>query len=182
MPQLRGLFCFSSLVLLAFGLPAAEPADDYSACQASWDAYYSSSAGGQYYQSTTLTLSTSVLTPEHDYDVPYTTLCDSVRRQAISRSTTRTLTWDPPLTTTFLGILDKPSCPPPYIPCNTYCRLYASGLQTGTMQRFVLYDTWPMEHVVYKSCPQTFFHVIGDFFSRELTPLSCRELYGKVLT
>ena len=153
MPQLRGLFCFSSLVLLAFGLPAAEPADDYSACQASWDAYYSSSAAGQYYQSTTLTLSTSVLTPEHDYDVPYTTLCDGVRRQAISRSTTRTLTWDPPLTTTFLGILDKPSCPPPYIPCNTYCRLYASGLQTGTMQRFVLYDAWPMEHVVYKSCP-----------------------------
>jgi len=129
MPQVRLLFCLSSLVLLAFGLPAAEPDDDYSACQASWDAYRSSYAGGQYYQTTTLTLSTSALTPGFDYDVPYTTLCDGVRRAAISRATTKTITYDPPTTTTFLGSLEKPTCPPPYIPCNTYCRLHESEVK-----------------------------------------------------
>jgi hypothetical protein len=119
----------SSLVLLAFGLPAAEPADDSSACQSSWDAYYSSSAGGQYYQTTTLTLSASTLTPEFDYEVPYTTLCDGVRRAAISRATTRTITYDPPVTTTFRGKLDKPSCPPPYFPCDKACRIHESGMK-----------------------------------------------------
>jgi hypothetical protein len=129
MPHVRDLLCLSSLVLLAFGLPAAEPTDGYSACQASWDAYTSSSRGGEYYQTTTLTLSTSTLTPEFDYDVPYTTLCDGVRRAAISRAITKTVTYDPPVTTTFLGRLDKPTCPPPYITCNAYCRLYESGVK-----------------------------------------------------
>jgi hypothetical protein len=129
MPHVRGLLCLSSLVLLAFGLPGAEPADDHSACQSSWDAYWSSSRGGEYYQTTTLTLSTSTLTPVFDYEVPYTTLCDGVRRAAISRATTHTVVYDPPVTTTFLDRLDKPTCPPPYVPCNTYCRLHGSAVK-----------------------------------------------------
>jgi hypothetical protein len=42
-----------------------------------------------------------VLAPEFDYSVPYNTLCDGYRRAVESRSTTPTVTYDPPMTTTF---------------------------------------------------------------------------------
>jgi hypothetical protein len=56
-------------------------------------------------------------------------LCDSVRRAAISRAITKTVTYDPLVMITFLSRLDKPTCPLPYITCNTYCRLYKSSVK-----------------------------------------------------
>jgi hypothetical protein len=92
----------SSLILLASALPASDPVDNDSACSSSWKTYDSS--WRSWYDEehpTTAILTAEVLDPEFDYNVPYTTLCDGYRRAVVSRATTPTLTYEPPMTTTF---------------------------------------------------------------------------------
>jgi hypothetical protein len=119
--------CLASPVLLASCLPAVEPAVNASACQSSWYAWWSSSEAWGL-ETSTVTLLSSTLTPAFDFEVSYTTLCDGVRRAAISRTTTQTVTYDPPFTATLYRLYSspKPSCVP-YIPCNTYCAIHESA-------------------------------------------------------
>ncbi|KAM0690141.1 hypothetical protein Q7P36_008908 [Cladosporium allicinum] len=99
----------SSLVLLASCLPAAEPVDNDSACSSSWKTYDSSWwAWDPEEHSTTAVLTTEVLDPEFDYNVPYTTLCDGYRRAVVSRATTPTITYDPPTTITAMQYYPEP--------------------------------------------------------------------------
>jgi hypothetical protein len=105
----RVAFGFSSLILLAFGMPAAELAGAGSRCLSSWHAYDSSSISwnsGDH--PTTQVLTTQVQEPGFDFSVPYTTLCDGYRRAAVSRTTTATVTYNPPMTTTFNKAYPKP--------------------------------------------------------------------------
>jgi hypothetical protein len=129
MLHIQFFFCLSSLAVLASCLPAAEPADDPSACQSSWYAWYSSSEAWGL-ETSTVTLLSSTLTPAFDFEVPYTTLCDGVRRAAISRTTTQTVTYDPPFTATSYRRYPSPKPPcVPYIPCNTYCAIHESAVK-----------------------------------------------------
>ena len=93
---------FSTLLVLASCHPAADPVDTNSACLSSWHAYDSSTSSWfEEEHPTTAVLTTEVMEPGFDYNVPYTTLCDGYRRAVVSRTTTQTVTYDPPMTTTF---------------------------------------------------------------------------------
>jgi hypothetical protein len=103
----------STLILLASCLPAAEPVDNDSACSSSWktwdEAWWTWDPAEH---TTTAVLTTEVLEPGFDFDVPYTTLCDGYRRAVVSRTTTPTVTYNPPMTTTFDQSFPdpKPTC------------------------------------------------------------------------
>jgi hypothetical protein len=102
MANIHRFLGFSSLILLASALPAADLVNNDSACSSSWKTYDSS--WRSWYDGehpTTAVLTTEVLEPEFDYSVPYTTLCDGYRRAVVSRATTPTVTYNPPMTTTF---------------------------------------------------------------------------------
>jgi hypothetical protein len=79
----------------------------------------------------TVTLTTKMLTPQFDYNVPYTTLCDGYRRAVVSRTTTITTTYDPPVTTT-LGNLKypepQPTCTIPETACTAVLSSRASSI------------------------------------------------------
>jgi hypothetical protein len=109
MANIVRVFGLSSLMLLASCMPAAELAGAGSACLSSWHAYDSSSISwndGDH--PTTKVLTTEVQEPAFDFSVPYTTLCDGYRRAVVSRTTTATVTYNPPMTTTFNQAYPKP--------------------------------------------------------------------------
>jgi hypothetical protein len=102
MANIYRVLSLSSLILLAYALPAADLVDNNSACLSSWHAYDSStSTWNEGEHPTTAVIATKVGEPAFDFNVPYTTLCDGYRRAVVSRTTTQTVTYDPPMTTTF---------------------------------------------------------------------------------
>ena len=102
MANIYRVLSLSSLILLAYALPAADLVDNNSACLSSWHAYDSSRSGwNEGEHPTTSVIATKVGEPAFDFNVPYTTLCDGYRRAVVSRTTTQTVTYDPPMTTTF---------------------------------------------------------------------------------
>lgn len=105
---IQGLLSLSTLVLFAFSLPAPEQADGPSACLSSWHSYDAASTAW-FAQTFTVTLTTEILRPDFDYEVPYITLCDGYRRAVVSRTTTRTTTYDPPTITTMSHIYTEPA-------------------------------------------------------------------------
>lgn len=127
--HIRCLLFVSSPALLVFGLPAAELADDPTACLSSWHAYDSSAfswSGDKH----AVTLTSETLQPEFDYEVPYTTLCDGYRRAVVSRTITRTTTYDPPTTITVNGGYTKPAptCTIPEKACTAISSSYVSSI------------------------------------------------------
>lgn len=129
MANINRVLGFSSFILLASCLPAAEPVDDGSACLSSWHAYDSSSSSRES-ETFTTTLSTEALYPELDYDVPYTTLCDGYRRALVTRETTVYTTYDPPTTTTehYTYTEPEPTCTIPESACTAIKAAYTSSL------------------------------------------------------
>jgi hypothetical protein len=110
MTNIHRFFSFSTLVVLASCHPAADLVNTNSACLSSWHAYDSStSSWNEGDHPTTAVLTTEVMEPGFDYNVPYTTLCDGYRRAVVSRTTTQTVTYDPPMTTTFNQGYPKPA-------------------------------------------------------------------------
>jgi len=128
MSIINRVVAFSSLLLLASCLPAAELVDDGSACLSSWHAYDSSS-WSRVQETYTTVLTSETLQPEFDFNVPYTTLCDGYRRAVISRTTTPVTTYDPPTTSTLNHIYTEPepTCTIPETACTAIISTYESS-------------------------------------------------------